>query len=220
MNRLISQMVVMVMIGAMLIGAADAEEVSTTSLREQTRKQLRLESTAETGTPKDDAATALCDLYVVLRGDARFQSSEMLQGDATKVRRRLLTIARRREIQLERQGIQRPSELGRQVDAAIKKSLTEEGNGSVDVVEGQINLNSDSAAGEASGGAGGSGGGAGGGGGGWQLVELIERIVAPDFWESRGGVGSIQYFAMRRVLVVRATSDVHQQIKDLLTALR
>lgn len=55
---------------------------------------------------------------------------------------------------------------------------------------------------------------------GWQLVELIQRIIAPDFWESRGGPGSMRYFAMKRVLVVRATSDVHQQIKDLLTALR
>ena len=45
---------------------------------------------------------------------------------------------------------------------------------------------------------------------GWQLVELIQRVVAPDFWEPQGGPGVIRYFAMRRVLVVRATTDVHE----------
>ena len=55
---------------------------------------------------------------------------------------------------------------------------------------------------------------------GWQLVELLQRVVAPDFWERQGGPGTIRYLAMRRVLVVRATSDVHEQIKDMLMALR
>ncbi len=54
----------------------------------------------------------------------------------------------------------------------------------------------------------------------WQLVELIQRVVAPDLWDVQGGSGTIQYFAMRRVLVVRATTDVHEQIRDLLMALR
>ena len=67
-------------------------------------------------------------------------------------------------------------------------------------------------------------GGAGAGGAiadsGWELVELIQRVVAPDFWDAQGGPGAIRYFAMRRVLVVRATTDVHEQIKDLLMALR
>lgn len=184
-------------------------ETSTTQLRQQTRTQLRLESTSKEGQENDDAVAALCDLYVVLRSDPRYETSEMLQGDAAKVRRRLLTVARRREIQLGRKGVPRPAEMARHVDAEIESAIASEAK-----VSDQLDRNSDSSS---------VGGGAPGGaaaGAGWQLVELIERIVAPDFWESRGGVGSIRYFAMRRVLVVRATSDVHQQVKDLLMALR
>ncbi|MDV6030299.1 MAG: hypothetical protein F9B45_09365 [Phycisphaera sp. RhM] len=187
-----------------------AAEVSTTSLRQQTRTQLRLEANATAGPAHDDAVAALCDLYVVLRSDPRYATSEMLQGDTAKVRRRLLTIARRKEIQLGRKEIPRPAGLSPQVDAAIEAAINTASN---DPSESASRATETRAA------VGASGGGAAAGAG-WQLVELIERIVAPDFWESRGGVGSIHYFAMRRVLVVRATSDVHQQVKDLLTALR
>ncbi len=186
--------------------SVDAAEVSTTSLRQQTRTQLRLEANATVGQANDDAVAALCDLYVVLRSDSRYATSEMLQGDAAKVRRRLLTIARRKEIQLGRKEISRPAGLSDRVDAAINAALDDPNDSTSQASETR------SAVGAAGGGA--------AAGAGWQLVELIERIVAPDFWESRGGVGSIHYFAMRRVLVVRATSDVHQQVKDLLTALR
>ena len=202
--------VVMVTFG----GALAAAETSTTYLREQTRDQLRLESIAQEGTAKDDAVVALCDLYVVLRSDARYATSKMLQGDAAKVRRRLLTVARRREVRLGRQGIDRPKELSRAVDRAIEASLSKDSPSKRDSSKRESSETGDQPIAFSA-----SGGGAAAGAG-WQLVELIERVVAPEFWESRGGAGSIQYFAARRVLVVRATSDVHQQVKDLLTALR
>lgn len=185
------------------VGITVNAETSVTSLRHQTSKQLRLESIAKDVETKDEAAAALCDLYVVLRCDPRFAASEMLQGDATKVRRRLLTIARRREIQLERAGIQRPANLTERVETAIEVSLSDN---ETDRAASQTH-HFGAAAGAAA-------------NNGWQLVELIQRIVAPDFWEPLGGAGSIHYFAMRRILVVRATTDVHQQVKDLLMALR
>lgn len=171
---------------------------SLTLLRQQTRELLRQQAVLPPGDAKDDATVALCDLYVVLRYDSRYDSSEMLKGDATKIRRRLLTVARLRERELRREGVERPAGISAQVESAIESALAGD--------------QQDSQPGAA----------AAGGllDNGWQLVELIQRIVSPDFWESRGGPGSIRYFAMKRVLVVRATSDVHQQIKDLLTALR
>jgi hypothetical protein len=173
------------------------EPVSLTLLREQTRELLRQQATLPEGDAKDDATIALCDLYVVLRNDARYSTSEMLRGDATKIRRRLLSVARSREQALRRQGSEPSSELSKQIDSAIESALAGTGD--------------DRSLGAAA---------AAPFGNGWEIVELIQRIVDPDFWDSRGGPGSIKYFAMRRVLVVRATSDVHQQIKDLLTALR
>ncbi|QDV45957.1 hypothetical protein Enr13x_58610 [Stieleria neptunia] len=206
MIRIIHHTALAAMLGVFGFSNVDAAEVSTTSLRQQTRTQLRLEANATAGQARDDAVAALCDLYVVLRSDPRYATSEMLQGDATKVRRRLLTVARRMEIQLGRKGIPRPTGLSDQVDAAINAALDDPSDStSPDPAQPSTNHRA---------------GGAAAAGAGWQLVVLIERIVAPDFWESRGGVGSIHYFAMRKVLVVRATSDVHQQVKDLLTALR
>ena len=58
----------------------------------------------------------------------------------------------------------------------------------------------------------------GGGGGraeqdhGEDLVELIERVIAPDFWDANGGPGRIVYYKNLKVLVISATSEVHEQI--------
>jgi hypothetical protein len=178
-------------------------ETRTTTLRQQTRDLLKQEAVAPTGHRKDDALAALCDLYVVLRQDDRYSNSEMLQQDAAKIRRRLLTIAARREARLKREDTPRPTSMSRHVDSAISKALAaepaERGN------LGELAFQGAQAAGAFD--------------NGWQLVELIQRIVEPSFWDTQGGPGTVRYFAIRRVLVVRATSDVHQQIRELLLKL-
>ena len=55
---------------------------------------------------------------------------------------------------------------------------------------------------------------------GESLVELIERTIAPAFWDVHGGPGTIVYYQPLRVLVVRATSDLHQGVGNLLQNLR
>jgi len=52
------------------------------------------------------------------------------------------------------------------------------------------------------------------------LVALIQRTIAPEFWNVNGGPGIIVYYPPLRVLVVRATSQVHGQIQDLNGKLR
>lgn len=185
-----------------LPGQQASADAPLTKLRHETRELLKQEAVLDDGAAKDAAIAALCDLYVVLRNDDRYETSEMLQSDAGKVRRRLLGAAHHRKAQLKRDGIDRPSNLSSEVDAAIATALADNQTDLRDLVE-----------------AGGQGGGALPDTG-WQLVELMQRIVAPDFWDRQGGPGTIRYFAMRRVLVVRATTDVHEQIKDLLMALR
>lgn len=186
------------------LGRATASETPLTTLRNETREMLRQEAIVDSGPKKDAAIAALCDLYVVLRQDDRYGSSEMLQSDASKIRRRLLTIARRREGHLKRNKIDKPARLSEKVDSAIQSALQDS-----DSLGALADSGND------------PGGHAPGGfpDNGWQLVELIQRIVEPDFWDQNGGPGTIQYFAMRRVLVVRATTDVHEQIRDLLLSL-
>jgi hypothetical protein len=48
------------------------------------------------------------------------------------------------------------------------------------------------------------------------LINLIETTIDPGSWESRGGNGSIFYYAPLHALVIRQTEDVHRQIGGVL----
>ncbi len=187
----------------LFFAASSVAQTPLTTLRRQTRDLLRHEAIAKNATKKDDAVTALCDLYVLIRQDDRYESSEMLQQDATKIRRRLLSVAKNRKNQLKRDDILRPASLSSDVDAALAEAIKApaEDYGKI----GKLAFQGAHAAGAFD--------------NGWQLVELIQQIVEPDFWDTQGGPGTIRYFGIRRVLVVRATSDVHEQIRDLLLRL-
>jgi hypothetical protein len=53
-----------------------------------------------------------------------------------------------------------------------------------------------------------------------ELVALIEAILDPDFWNSAGGSGVLHYYRPLRILVVRATTQVHEDLTELLERLR
>lgn len=53
-----------------------------------------------------------------------------------------------------------------------------------------------------------------------ELVQLIEASVAPTSWLATGGPCSIQYFPRKKALVVSQDAAAHEQIGDLLGALR
>ena len=187
---------------------AAAGETSLTELRHETRELLKQEAALDEKSSQHDlAVTSLCDLYVILRSDPRYATSNMLRGDAAKVRRRLIRIATRREHRLGREGIAKPSRLPLFVDQAIEESMTARRE-TAGAPGGQKELESNGFAGAPLGGS------------PWQLVELIQRVIDPDLWDVQGGAGTVAYFAMRRVLVVRATTDTHEKIRELLTALR
>ncbi len=52
------------------------------------------------------------------------------------------------------------------------------------------------------------------------LIELIEAMLHPDSWESSGGTGRIRYWSQSMVLVVRATTVVHEDLERFLNMLR
>lgn len=52
------------------------------------------------------------------------------------------------------------------------------------------------------------------------LVDLIQRTIAPDSWDIRGGPGSIYYWRPGRALVVRQTTEAHEAVEDALGQLR
>ncbi len=52
------------------------------------------------------------------------------------------------------------------------------------------------------------------------LIDLIQTTVAPDTWEALGGPSTMREYAQNLSLVISTTSDVHDQIADLLESLR
>jgi hypothetical protein len=53
-----------------------------------------------------------------------------------------------------------------------------------------------------------------------ELIDVIQETVAPNSWEPRGGPGRIRYFAPRQVLVIRQSSEAHEELQGLLRQLR
>ena len=52
------------------------------------------------------------------------------------------------------------------------------------------------------------------------LVNLIETTINPDFWRRNGGNGIIEYYQPLRIIVVGASSQIQDEISDLLSTLR
>jgi hypothetical protein len=199
---------------AVLLSAAGAEETQPTTVRRAVSKLMRDAATATDDEQRHSALESLCDAYVAIRLHPGYDDSEILRGEAAKVRRRLITESDRMSDELKRNGIEKPEALTRRVDEAIKESVAaqqqpatisgDEHNHDVvqDIEAIQDRQGGAAIADEA-----------------WALVELIQRTVHPDFWESTGGPGSIHYFAIKRVLVVRATTQVHEDLVALLRQL-
>jgi hypothetical protein len=52
-----------------------------------------------------------------------------------------------------------------------------------------------------------------------QLIDLIVSTIAPDSWRQNGGNGTITYYPYNPALVIRTTSETHEQVGELLRAL-
>ena len=52
------------------------------------------------------------------------------------------------------------------------------------------------------------------------LVDLIERTIAADAWQTAGGPSAIQYYQPGHAIIVTAPRTVHDDLNDLLRQLR
>jgi len=52
------------------------------------------------------------------------------------------------------------------------------------------------------------------------LIELIQKVIDPESWDTEGGPGAIQPLVVSTVIVCTQTRDVHEQIENLLVAIR
>ncbi|QEG41979.1 hypothetical protein [Roseimaritima ulvae] len=176
-------------------------------------RQRRQRKLSEDGVANESYARSvvqLCDRFAEIRGDQRYGDSEMLQKLVITLRHRLLDVAHTLEHQLQRDEVPRPAWLA-STSAAIRRSSNP---------ASPLDSTSQPSASQPS--AEPHGNAAGGGliDNGWQLVELIQQTIQPGFWDTTGGPGSIYYFALKRALVIRATSEVHADLGNTLQQLK
>lgn len=53
-----------------------------------------------------------------------------------------------------------------------------------------------------------------------QLMDVITSCIAPTTWDVNGGQGAARYYAPSQALVVRQTSEIHEQLLRILPKLR
>ncbi len=53
-----------------------------------------------------------------------------------------------------------------------------------------------------------------------RLVRAIKNTIQPDGWTDKGGTGTVEYFPRGMALVINSTPDVHEQVSELMQALR
>jgi len=181
-------------------------------LRQAIRAALGREATSK-GAEKREAVRELVELYRTLDAD-RQMAADQREEYLGKMRSRLMNFARQTSAQIV--AARRQAQGGKDGDAKQLPASVESGGESRHILAQQF-----------AGQGGAFGGGVAGAPGGNQqeddgeaLVELIQKVIAPQHWEVNGGPGSIVYYGSLRVLIIRASDDVHAEIGDVMDNLR
>jgi len=53
-----------------------------------------------------------------------------------------------------------------------------------------------------------------------QLIDVIQRCLSPNTWDVNGGQGVVRYYSPAQALVVRQTSEMHEQLQRIMPLLR
>ncbi|QDV68217.1 hypothetical protein Poly24_19260 [Rosistilla carotiformis] len=186
------------------------------------RGALKREATTRATAAHSAAVIELCEMCAAMRSDDRYSTSEVLQGLAARARRRLLDVRYDIQVALKRDEIEKPAGFDQQLEK-LERLLDERAAAGKDLVPETLSTAAGDSPNEGSSDAPQTrlpgGGFAPGPDNGFLLIELITRTVSPDFWSAQGGPGAVHYYGMHRVMVVRATSRVHEDIQSLLHAL-
>jgi protein-arginine kinase activator protein McsA len=183
------------------------------------RALFRREFQAKSESDRSAAIIEMTELYQELRRDPRLDTSDTLTTYKTKLWSRLTRI--KADINKHISRAQRKRGSTQQTLSELTNVEQAQANLVVASTSGHLAL-----AGSALGGPASvfSQGGARGGRPisdyGPSLVALIERTIAPEFWDTNGGPGTIIYYQPLMCLVVRATSEVHHLIGGATGALR
>ena len=159
---------------------------------------LRFESTATIPMQREVAVLRLTELYREIMTDRRLLTSPTLNNYRIKVRARLLKILKSMEYAVRRKTTNKYSEqtssLLNILQQHLQRSSTAMG-GANRMLQGNAAQGVQDY--------------------GPALVNLIKTTISPEFWDINGGPGVIVYYPPLRLLVIRATSEIHYQIGGL-----
>lgn len=176
---------------------------------------LRSEARAQEPQAQAEAVRKMCAVYRELTSDPRLATSDELKSYKARLWSRMTRIKRELEQRVARQAGKKP---GRGPDEAESQAIQDAATS----LAAQMSYSNYTLGGPAyvlS-----HSGAAFGGGAvsdhAQELIDLIQRTISPDFWDVAGGPGSMFYYRPLMALVVRATSEVHDDVGGLLGALR
>ncbi|QDU98404.1 hypothetical protein [Lignipirellula cremea] len=174
---------------------------------------MKAEALAKSADDRSTAIHHLSDLYLEIVHDPRLIGSPTLQQYKAKLWSRLLRVKKELEVQVAR--AQRDSPTPEPAETDIRSQQTQHALASQMALTayslgGPTSLIAESS--PAFGGRAADDGEA--------LIDLIERTIRPEFWDTNGGPGSMFYYQSLHALVVTATTEVHESLGGTLRALR
>ena len=168
---------------------------------------LKREATAKSLKERGAAIEQLCSLHHEITSDERFATLDQMQSLRAKIWGRLVKVKTDLKRQLAKEG-----------QPQLDDAQSEAAQYATSNLAGAMSL-ADFATGSPSG-LFARGGAAQTEANAQQLIELIQRTISPDFWDVVGGPGTIFYYPQLQVLVIRATSEVHDDIGGVVGGLR
>ena len=193
----------------------DADVRPLYELRRAMSEVMQEEAGAKTNSERAAAIHKMAELYLELKRDPRRHTSDTLREYKAVLWSRLTRIQRELERRFGKSNQPPTQSLGSAESLTTSKSLAANLDLAAQSLGGPMAL-----VGQARSAAGARGGAAGPPDFGPTLVDLIERTISPDFWDTNGGPGSIVYFRAFHCLVVRASGEVHGEIGGLLGKLK
>ena len=177
---------------------------------------LKRESRANHPRERTAAIRELCRIHQELVADPRYSTTDWLKGFRAKVWGRLMQTKAELKRQLARQNgppgrgevRETPEEIAREQAQSTAADSLATTLGLLDSSLGSPGLLAA------------RGGGAETEANGRELVELIQHTINPDSWDVNGGPGTIFYYAPLQCLVVRASTEVHENLGGVVGALR
>jgi hypothetical protein len=190
-------------------------------IHEDIKVFLKREATAETDSQRIAAIRDICAVFVELKRDPRLSTHPTLVGYKNKVWTRLnkLKIEFKRYVREQEKQERREKKSNDSQELAEARAAVRDLSQQLSQQMSLVSYSSGGPAGIVNQASGSWGGGAIRANAD-QLIDLIQKTISPESWDVNGGESVIFFYQPLNALVVRATSEVHENLGGAVEALR